>query len=160
MNLSQMYHHWRELIKEWHSAHLLLSFLICHFIPFQIDSAFSPTVTYGESLVVLSAIPVIWLLLTLLLFLIFFCVRCCQACLKSREQEDDTTHLADKEGRVAESRTASCCLNLWLILFLFLLVVAVGAGYFANEETDNGVKVWVLSNSVLWLTLVMFTIPA
>ena len=50
----------------------------------KVDSAFSPTIAYGESLVVLSAIPVIWLLLTLLLFLIFFCVRCCQACLKSR----------------------------------------------------------------------------
>ena len=58
-----------------------------------------------------------------------------------RDQDDDTAHLADKDGRVPESRTASCCLNLWLILFLFLLVVAVGAGYFANEETDNGIKV-------------------
>ena len=50
----------------------------------QVDNAFSPTIGYGESLVVLSAIPVIWLLFTLLLFLIFFCVRCCQACIKAR----------------------------------------------------------------------------
>jgi len=108
-----------------------------------VDSAFAPTISYGESLVVLSALPVIWLLFTLLLFLIFFCVRCCQACLKARDQDDDTAHLADKGGIATESRTASCCLNLWLILFLFLLVVAVGAGYFANEETDNGIKDFV-----------------
>ena len=62
-----------------------------------------------------------------------------------RDQDDDTAHLADKGGIATESRTASCCLNLWLILFLFLLVVAVGAGYFANEETDNGIKVGFIS---------------
>jgi hypothetical protein len=54
-----------------------------------VHNVFAPTLPYGESLVVLSALPVIWLLFTLLLFLIFFCVRCCQACLKARYAESE-----------------------------------------------------------------------
>jgi len=91
---------------------------------------------YRESLLLLIAAPIIWLLLTLFVFLVYFCVRCCQACCKFRNVE--------KAGEDIP-KGGSTCHKLWLIVFIVLCISAMGVGFYGNEEVSWGSRDLFLS---------------